>query len=141
MKAFIIGYFARLDFLYRGFNVRVHERGPSDVLGEIARHPGPRRSAAVNGRSRPGQGRKRASRVAIDSENGVGTLRRKQSRPLPSSVFAYIFTPVHSEDDNPFCGRGTPRCIDHSIGSPWTRFHTLQMRPPCLLIQLRAPTA
>lgn len=32
------------------------------------------------------QGRKRASRAAIDSENGVGTLPPQQSRPLPSNV-------------------------------------------------------
>jgi hypothetical protein len=83
LKALIVGYFASLDLLERDIDGRVHERIPSDDLSEIARHRGPRRSAAVNGRSRPGQGRKRASRAAIDSENGVGTLAHQQSRRAP----------------------------------------------------------
>lgn len=41
------------------------------LWGEIARHLRPHRSGAVNGRSRP-EGRERAAREAVYSENGVG---------------------------------------------------------------------
>jgi hypothetical protein len=56
------------------------------ISGEIARYCGPRRSAAVNGRSRTGQGRKRASRAAIDSENGVAPCHTAIS-PDPLLLF------------------------------------------------------
>jgi hypothetical protein len=60
-----------------GIDGRVDERSPSDDLGEIGRHSDPRRSAPVDTQ----KGRKRASRAAIGSENGVGTLDSQQSHP------------------------------------------------------------
>jgi hypothetical protein len=50
-------------------------RVPFDDLGrDCPSSSAPRRSAAVNGQGRPYQGRKRASRAAIDGENGVASF-------------------------------------------------------------------
>lgn len=51
------------------------------ISGGIARHSSPRRSAAVNGRSRPAR-TQALLRAAIDGENGVGILQYQQSRPF-----------------------------------------------------------
>jgi hypothetical protein len=91
LKALVLGYFPRFDFQRSGINGGAHERIPLDDWGEIARHLGstPQRSCQWAKPAR--QGRKRASRAAIDSENGVTPYPFSNLAPLRISTSIDIF--------------------------------------------------